>query len=270
MIELSDQEFTDITEYIRSIYGVNLEKKRPLIEGRLGFYISSLGFDKYSDYFEYAKGDPSHQELDNLVNRLTTNHTYFMREEEHFDFFGGVVLPWIVNTIGEHDLRIWSAGCSSGQEPYTLSMVLLDYFAANPGGFSTVILGSDISERALNIAREGVYSDEELRQLPGKWLSKYFIRQQDKTSRVTPPLRKNVEYKNINLLEPFQVKKPFQAIFCRNVMIYFDNKTKEQVIGKMYDAMIPGGYLFIGHSESLSALEHRFSYISPSIYRKPE
>jgi chemotaxis protein methyltransferase CheR len=191
-----------------------------------------------------------------------------MREEEHFSFMEKTVLPWIANTLGEHDLRLWSAGCSSGQEPYTISMVVLDYFAAHPGAGNTVILGSDISERALGVARDGVYSDEELTQLPDKWRSKYFTKQQGNTWKVTQQLRNNVEYKNINLLDPFHVKKPFQTIFCRNVMIYFDNPTKEHIINKMYDAMIPGAYLFIGHSESLSALEHRFEYVSPSIYRK--
>jgi chemotaxis protein methyltransferase CheR len=268
MITLTDREFDDITGYIRSIYGINLEKKRPLIEGRLGFYIHSLGYDNYTDYFEFVKNDPTRRELENLVNRLTTNHTYFMREEEHFEFLEKTVLPWVSDTLRDHDLRLWSAGCSTGQEPYTISMVTIDYFAARTGVSNTVILGSDISERALSVAREGVYTEEELIHLPDKWRSKYFLKLSDDSWKVLPVLRNNVEYKYINLLDPFQVKKPFHTIFCRNVMIYFDNPTKELIINKMYDAMMPGGYLFIGHSESLSALEHRFEYVSPSIYRK--
>jgi chemotaxis protein methyltransferase CheR len=268
MIELTDREFKDIAEYIRSNYGVNLEKKRPLIEGRLGFYVHSLGYENYSDYFEFAKNEPTHREIENLVNRLTTNHTYFMREEEHFDFFAQTVLPWISDTLADRDLRIWSAGCSSGQEPYTISMVILDYFASLSGTSNTVILGSDISERALGLAREGIYTEEELTHLPDKWRSQYFLRQEDGRWKVAPDLRKNVEYKYINLLDSFRIKKPFHTVFCRNVMIYFDNPTKEQIISKMYDVMLPGGYLFIGHSESLSALNHQFKYISPSIYRK--
>jgi chemotaxis protein methyltransferase CheR len=269
MIALTDSEFLEISNYIRKYYGVNLEKKRLLIEGRLGFYIHSLGFTSYREYFEYIKNDPTHQELANLLNRLTTNHTYFMREESHFEFYLKRVLPWVDEELHERDLRVWSAGCSSGQEPYTLAIITLNYLASKPHTWDSVILASDISERALCVARNGVYPKEELNALPTQWRNKWFEKCDDKSMRVTDELRANVAFKRANLMNPFQIKKPFHCIFCRNVMIYFDNATKETLMKKIYDALLPGGYFLIGHSESLSAIENRFTYISPSVYRKP-
>jgi chemotaxis protein methyltransferase CheR len=266
---LTDAEFHEISEYIKENYGVNLQKKRLLIEGRLGFYISSLGFDNYHDYFKYVKDDPTHQELANLLNRLTTNHTFFMREEKHFEFYRDQVLPWVNTELGDTDLRAWSAGCSSGQEPYTLSIFTLNYLSEKRKKMDSVILATDISESALAYAREGVYPEDELNTLPEAWRDKWFDRINEHSFRVNKTLRANVAYKRLNLLDPFDVRKPFHIIICRNVMIYFDNQTRTRLVAKFHDALKPGGYLFIGHSESLSTLDNAFDYVKPSIYRKP-
>ena len=271
MLTLSDQELANISDYIKSTYGVNLAAKSTLIEGRLGFYINEKGFNSYGDYFEFAKNDPTGEEMSNLINRLTTNHTFFMRENDHFEYFNENVLPWIETLPDGQDLRIWSAGCASGEEPYGLSIYILEHFSRFGSvntNVDTTILASDISEKALATASEGIYSREDLSALPSDWLFKYFNNTGD-SFRVKPILRSNVAYKKINLLEPICAKKPFHTIFCRNVMIYFDAETRRSLINNFYDVMVPGGFLFIGHSESLTNFNKNFKYIQPSIYRKP-
>ena len=268
MIKLKEDEFNAITTFIHTNYGVDLRKKRHLIEGRLSNHIAQLGYDNYMDYFEFVKNDKNNAEASVLINKLTTNHTYFLRESEHFDFYKRNVLPWIEETTRAKDLRVWSAGCSSGQEPYTLSMITRDYLGTSLGTWDSTILASDISDKVLTIAKSGVYSKEELTKVPAEWKKKYFVDYDAEYMRVSDALRKGVAYRNFNLLSRFQFKKPFQAIFCRNVMIYFDKPTKNDVVQKFYDALLPGGYFFIGQSESLASVEHAFKYVQPSIYQK--
>lgn len=268
MIYLKDDEFNEITSYIKSNFGVNLTNKRPLIEGRLSNYISDLGYDNYHDYFNYAKKDMVNDEMTMLINKLTTNHTYFFRENDHFEFYKNTILPWVDKNLKTKDLRVWSAGCSSGQEPYTLSMITLEYLGAGASDWDHTILASDISNKVLTIAKNGIYSRDELSDVPHSWIKKYFAAHDEEKFIVSESLRKSVAYRNFNLLSPFEFKKPFHAIFCRNVMIYFDMPTKNQIINKFYDVLQPGGYFMIGHSESLSSCDHRFKYIKPSIYQK--
>ena len=268
MIYLKDYEFQVISDYIKDNYGINLTKKKQLIEGRLSNHISGLGFDNYMDYFEYAKKDKTSGEITVLLNKLTTNHTYFFRERAHFDFYENTVLPWIDKKLRSRDLRVWSAGCSTGQEAYTLAMITLNYLGASAGIWDSTILESDISEKALTAAKQGIFSRDDLSEIPNSWLRRYFVSCGDDKFRVSETLRKNVAFRNFNLLSPFAFRKPFQAIFCRNVMIYFDIPAKNGIIQKFYDALLPGGYLFIGQSESLSCCEHKFSFVKPSIYQK--
>ncbi|MDR0885957.1 MAG: protein-glutamate O-methyltransferase CheR [Clostridiales Family XIII bacterium] len=272
MIVLSDHEFKQIADYVKQYFGVNLSRKRTLIEGRLGFYITSKGYTSYQDYLDYAINDSSKKELANMISRLTTNHTYFMREQDHFEFYRDHVLPWIEHELDSKDLWVWSAGCSSGQEPYTLSIFTLEYTSGQLG-WDTSILASDVADEALMVAKRGIYPKEELSKLSevisDSHFKKYFSKVDDETYKVTDLLRSNVSFINFNLLAPYNFKKQLHVIFCRNVMIYFDTDTKTEIINKMYDCLLPGGYLFIGHSESLSTLKHNFKYIMPSIYRKP-
>jgi len=220
------------------------------------------------DYFEFAKNDKKNDEMMMLVNKLTTNHTYFFRENEHFDFYRKRILPWVENDLKSKDLRLWSAGCSSGQEPYTLSMITLDYLGQGAGAWDHTILASDISDKVLSKAKGGVYTTEELSDVPPDWLKRYFQPSGTGEYVASKPLRESVAFRNINLLSNFSFKKPFHCIFCRNVMIYFDIQTKNELINKFYDTLMPGGYFMVGHSESLSACDHKFKYIQPSIYQK--
>jgi len=276
MITFHEQELADISGYIKEKFGVDLTSKGTLIESRLGYYIRAKGFESYSDYFQYAKNDPSGEEMASMINRLTTNHTFFMRENDHFEFFSKSVLPWIESLPGGNDIRVWSAGCATGEEPYGLSIYILEYMAARgrkrapaPGGTDTTILASDISERALSTASEGIYNHENLSAMPQDWISKYFTRLEGEAYRVTLELRANVAFKKINLLEPIKTTKPYHAVFCRNVMIYFDSSARSSLIDRFFNAMAPGAYLFIGHSESLTNINHGFKYVQPSVYRKP-
>lgn len=268
MLYLTDEEFTTIMTYVKNNFGINLTKKRTLIEGRLSNHVLSMGFDNYKEYFKLAMDDKSGNEMTTLINKLTTNHTFFCREKDHFDFYKDNVLPWIDKVLRTKDLRVWSAGCSSGQEPYTLSMITLDYLGGNRTGWDSTILASDISNKVLASAREGVYTEEQIADLPENFKRKYFISKGQERYSVTDALKSNVLFRNFNLLSPFNFKKPFQTIFCRNVMIYFEAPLKEQIVNKFYNAMLPGGYLFIGLSESLSGLNHKFKSVRPSIYRK--
>jgi chemotaxis protein methyltransferase CheR len=179
------------------------------------------------------------------------------------------VLPWIEDGLGSYDLRVWSAGCSSGQEPYTLSIVTLNFLNERDLKADSVILATDISESALAYGSRGVYPADELETLPAVWKNKWFEMIDEGLFRVSKSLRDNVAFKKFNLLETFDTKEPFHVIMCRNVMIYFDNDTRARLVTKFYDALRPGGYLFIGHSESLSAIENEFEYVRPSVYRKP-
>jgi chemotaxis protein methyltransferase CheR len=271
MTTLTPQELTDIASYIKEHYGVNLEKKSTLIEGRLGLHIMTLGFSSYGEYFDFVRRDSTGREMADMINRLTTNHTYFLRESDHFDYFTGEVMPWIERLPGGRDLRVWCAGCSTGEEPYGLSIYLLDHFASRneTDRWDTVVLASDISEKVLLYASEGIYTEENLSAMSRDRIEKYFVPLGEGRYQVTETLRKNVAFRKINLLNNFAPKTPFHAIFCRNVMIYFDTETKVDLVDRFYDALLPGGYLFIGHSESLTTFDHPFRYIKPSIYRKP-
>ncbi|MCL1896692.1 MAG: protein-glutamate O-methyltransferase CheR [Clostridiales bacterium] len=271
MFSLSERELADISGFVKDRYGVNLASKSTLIESRLGCYLASRGFGSYGAYFDFVLGDATGAEMANLISRITTNHTFFMREKDHFDIFSKEVLPWIESLPDNDDLRIWSAGCATGEEPYAISIHILEYMAARgylQNGCDTTILASDISEKALLTAAEGVYNSENLSAMPPDWILKYFVGLGNGAYRVTPELRKSVAFKKINLLDPIKPKKPFHAVFCRNVMIYFDAETRASLISRLHGAMAPGAFLFIGHSESLANHKSGFEYISPSVYRK--
>lgn len=266
MIYLTDDEFHYVVNLMKNFCGVNLSQKRPLIEGRLGNFVTENGYKTYMEYFKFLESNPD--ELINIVNKLTTNHTYFMRENEHFAFYQDTVLPWIQNDLKTKDLRVWSAACSSGQEPYTLSIITQQYLGGQASQWDSTILASDISNKVLTQAKSGIYEAEDVEKMPPEWKDKYFKKVDDKHYQVVDAIRKKIAFRNFNLLDDFKFKQPFQAIFCRNVMIYFDLPTKEAVVNKHYNALLPGGYFFIGHSESLSGIKHPFKYVAPSIYRK--
>lgn len=272
MLTITDREFSRLTEYIKANYGINLgKKKKALVVGRLQNILIEKNFQNFSEYIDYVMQEKTGEAVRNLVSKITTNHTYFMREPEHFHFFKNTVLPyWYKQLKTSMDLRVWSAGCSSGEEPYTLAMIIADFFSGvNNELWDTKVLATDISTRVLSEAQEGIYPNESLEALPKMWRATYFNRLDNDNSMVTDAIKKEVIFRIFNLMNTsFPFKKKFHVIFCRNVMIYFDSETKRELVNRFYDHMEHGGYLFIGHSESLNREETKFKYVLPAVYRK--
>lgn len=255
--------------YMRQTYGINLQHKQSLIEGRLGMLIQRRGFKDFHEYVNYALSDATGSEATMLVSRLTTNYTYFMREDQHYRYMQGVILPELSAAVRDKDLRIWSAGCSSGEESYTIAMVLADFFGGIVTPWEKTVLATDISEKVLTTAREGIYTRESLERVPEYWKKAYFKKIDAETVQVVDDLRRQVQFARFNLMEtrvPFRRK--FHVIFCRNVMIYFDAPTKEALIQRFYDHIEPGGHLIVGMSENLQGKGTPFRQVQPSIYRK--
>lgn len=269
MIEIKDYEFKELTAYVRSNYGINLSQKKNLIEGRLSNLLIEKGFKNFSEYLQYVFADVTNLEITNFVNKITTNHTFFMREAAHFTYFEQQVLPYLQAASKGKDLRIWSAGCSTGEEPYTLAMIIADYFGSQKMFWDTKLLATDISVKALERAEEGIYPLENLDILPSCWKSNYFKKRDAENYQVSDQIKQEVIFRIFNLMdERFPFKQKFHVIFCRNVMIYFDHVTKMRLIKKFYEMTEPGGYLFIGHSESIARNETGYNYVMPAVYRR--
>ncbi len=270
IITISDKEFNQLAAYIKLNYGINLkEEKKALVTGRLQNVLIANKFNNFSEYYEYVLADKTGEAISTLINKITTNHTFFMREADHFNYFRDYVLPYLSNTVTDKDLRIWSAGCSSGEEPYTLAMLMDEYFGKGKLRWDCKVLATDISSKVLTEAAKGIYLNEEVGTVPADLKLAYFNRYDADNYVVTEKIRNEVIFRRFNLMEKtFPFKKRFHVIFCRNVMIYFDSDTKRKLVDKFYDSMEYGGYLFIGHSESLNREETKFKYIMPAIYRK--
>lgn len=271
MINISDREFEDLSTYIKNNYGINLsEKKKTLVVGRLQNILVENHFESFSQYYDYIISETSGVAITGLINKITTNHTYFMREPDHFIFLKEKVLPFLEKSENStKDLRIWSAGCSSGEEPYTLAMIISDYFGEEKFLWDTRILATDISTGVLNKAKAATYTNEQVSTLSKIWRLKYFRKTGEDNWMINNTIKKEVILRIFNLMnKTFPFKKKFHIIFCRNVMIYFDIETKNKLINKFYEYTEPGGYLFIGHSESINKESTRYRYVMPAVYRK--
>jgi len=269
MIEITDHEFKELITYVKNNYGINLSKKRNLIEGRLSNLLVEKGFTNFSQYLQDVFSDGTKLEITYLINKLTTNYTYFMRETDHFTYFKNEVLPYLQASNKEKDLRIWSAGCSTGEEPYTLAMIMADYFGENKMLWNTKMLATDISVNVLEVAEKGIYPQEVLQAVPAVWKTNYFKKMDVENYQISDQIKQEVVFRIFNLMdERFPFKQKFHVIFCRNVMIYFDHVTKMRLINKFYEMTQPGGYLFIGHSEFIGRGETGYNYVMPAVYRK--
>lgn len=269
MLQIKEHELKRLSEFVKGRFGINLAEKKNLVEGRLAKLLSDRSIESFEAYFHLVEADRTGAEVSQLMDRLTTNHTFFMREASHFDYFKDRVLPWLSETVKDRDLRIWSAGCSSGEEPYTLAMILADFFGEEQVSWDMKILATDISASVLNAAREGIYTGDEVRTLPKAWQLRYFKHKGHDSFQVCDQIRSQVIFRSFNLMEPvLPFRKQFHVIFCRNVMIYFDQETKNQLVQRYYNQTTVGGHLFIGHSESLSRDAMGYRYLMPSVYRK--
>jgi len=272
-VEVTDEEFKLIRDLIYKNIGINLtEEKRSLVNGRLQKILRKLNLKTFKEYYDFLINDKSGEALSELANVISTNHTFFGREIDHFEYFVDVVLPEIeerAKKTNSYDIRIWSAGCSSGEEPYTLVMLMMEYFGKDYYKWQAGVLATDISLTVLEKAKRGIYPDERVQPLPDIFKQKYFKHLPSGEWEIIDTVKREVTYRRFNLMnETFPFKKPFDVIFCRNVMIYFDNPTREKLVDKFYKFTSYNGYLFIGHSETLSRTATKYKYIKPAVYKK--
>jgi len=270
--DLTDKEFKLFQELIYKETGINMsDKKKKLVVARLSKRLRALNLQNFTQYYEFLNDSGNtDKEIVNLINRVTTNKTNFFREKHHFDFLFTELLPQLIvqgEKTGTRRLRIWSAGCSSGEEPYTLAMVLNDAFKAQRG-WDIKILATDLDTEILQSAIDGVYPTQIVSPIPKEYLIRYFSRD-SKGYRANNILRSMISFRKLNLMnETFPMKYPFDIIFCRNVIIYFDAPTKEGLLNKFHYHLKTGGHIFIGHSESLMHMKTKFKYLKHTIYQK--
>lgn len=270
--EMSREDFMVFSDYIYTRYGIKMpEIKRVMLQGRLLKRIRELGMHSYSEYKEYFfSPEGQEKELYNFLSVVTTNKTDFFREPVHFDYLSNNVLPEM-REDGKKKIKIWSAACSSGEELYTISIVLHEYMEKYPDmGYQ--ILGTDISNNVMDKAVRGIYAERTIDVIPLALKKKYFYRSKDRhnpTVRVSPELQKNISLKYLNLMDnQYDIKEMYDVIFCRNVLIYFDRETQEKVINKLCRHLVSGGYLFIGHSESVANMDVPLKNIKPTIFKR--
>lgn len=271
--KISDDEFNKLKQLIFDNFGIHLtDQKKGLVYTRLHSVLNKYGFKTFDEYYRFVSSDKTGKGLDELVNKISTNFTFFYREEDHFDFFIKRVLPESMEKAkqrNENDLRFWCAGCASGEEPYTIIMLMMEAMGGNYPLWNSGILATDISDNALGFAKEAIYPSDRLQKLPPLYRNKYFEKISDDEYKVIERVKKEVTFRRFNLMNTtFPFKKKFQAIFCRNVMIYFNQQTRDELVGRYEQMLEPGGYLFLGHSETISSKMYSFKYVMPAVYRK--
>lgn len=271
---LSDGEFRALSSLVEGELGIKMPPaKKTLLESRLQKRLRALNLASYADYCDmlFNRGGME-TELVHMLDLVTTNKTDFFREEHHFEFLANSALERMVRATGPK-VSIWSAGCSTGEEPYTLAMVLSEFARSRPGmGFDYAITATDISTRVLEAASRGIYQEDRIAPVPAELKRRYFLRSRDSSKalvRVAPELRARVAFSRVNLMdETYPVEGPFDAIFCRNVIIYFDKPTQERLFAKFCEYLKPGGFIFIGHSETLSGIDLPLRKVATSVYEK--
>lgn len=275
---LTTEQFSVLSGFVESELGIRMPPaKRIMLESRLQKRLRALSLASFQDYIDFVFSDSQKEaELLHMIDAVTTNKTDFFRESDHFDYLSERVLPerhqqgW---GTARNPLRVWSTACSTGEEPYTLAMVL-EEFRAERRGFEYGILATDISTRALEQGQKGIYPEERIEPVPQQYRKKYFLRSKDRSSRlvrVRPELRKRVGFHRLNLMhDEYGIRERFEVIFCRNVIIYFERPTQYKLLTHLYEYLVPGGYLFLGHSETLAGMELPLFSVAPTIYRKAE
>lgn len=263
--ELTRAHFEKISALLYSASKITLQSgKEELVKSRLVKRMRVLRLSGFDQYLEMVASNPA--EMYQMIDLLTTNKTSFFREQAHFDFMKSKIMPGLASK----KIRIWSAGCSSGEEPYTIAMVLREEFGES-GNSDIKILATDLSKRVLEKAGRGIYEEETLKDVPVAHIPKYFDCVETKRPRsysAKKTLRSLITFAPLNLMEEWPMKGPFDLIFCRNVMIYFDKPTQERLVQRYWGMLRPGGYLFVGHSESLAGMSHKFRYVQPAVHLK--
>jgi chemotaxis protein methyltransferase CheR len=262
---IAAHEFEQIQQLARQTFGLDLKKgKEQLVSARLSRLVRAGGFRSFREYYRHVISDVTGEALAATIDALATNHTSFMREPDHFEFLRQRVAP---SLAGRQPVEIWSAACATGEEVWSLAFTMSE---ALPGRRIRVI-GTDISRKALAAAGRAVYSSERCASLPPTWASRYFTAERSNPGmlRVRPEFRSMAVFSRLNLMDALPATRRFPVIFCRNVMIYFDARTQQEVARKLAACLEPGGYLFVGHAESLGRFSHSLEYVQPAVYRKP-
>jgi chemotaxis protein methyltransferase CheR len=272
---LSDRAYRRVRDLVQGHCGIHLaHEKRALVVNRLQNHVQALGFDSYDAFLDHVDADVSGAALDTLASLISTNHTYFFREEAHFEFLAAHALPGIESALArerDNDLRLWCAAASTGEEAYSIAMTLFDYFGPRYARYDAGLLATDLSLRALRQAAAGVYTHEQVQRVPPGPRQRYLRPQRDGHWAVAPEVRGEVLFRKFNLMAArYPFKRPFHAIFCRNVMIYFDGPTRRRLVQRLYEFTAPGGYLFVGHSESIDRDATGYRPVRPAVYRRPD
>ncbi len=272
-MSLTNQDYDRIRRLVYEHSRIDLgDNKKELVTARLAKRLRATGIPDYAAYCRHVDSRAGVDELTHLIDAISTNHTFFFREIKHFDYMRDVVLPGALKGEARKEFRLWSAASSSGEEPYSIAIQLDDWFSRQPG-WTWKVEATDISTKILAKAREGIYPAERLREVPPEWMRSYFqkgIGEWEGHFRLKAELRQRVHYTHLNLLSAsYPFSEPFHAIWCRNVMIYFDRPTQEQLVNQLAAKLAPGGWLFIGHSESLTGIRHPLKAVKPAIYQKP-
>jgi chemotaxis protein methyltransferase CheR len=274
-IKMTLKDFNRLGDFIYINYGIRMpQEKHVMLQSRLQKRLKELKMTNFTDYVDYvlsSEGQNS-SELIEMVNQVSTNKTDFFRESQHFDFLVQEVLPEYTTTRGlKRMIEIWSSASSTGEEPYTLAMVMANWCSKNPG-FDFSIFGTDISTKVLQNCLDATYHIDKIQPIPLEFKRKYLLKHKDptvKTVRIIPELRNKCSFSRLNLMDPYyNIDKMFDIVFCRNVLIYFDKDTQEKVINKLCMKLRPGGYFFLGHSESIMNINVPLRQIKPTIFVK--
>jgi chemotaxis protein methyltransferase CheR len=272
--KLTDEEFKKLSEFIYNEYGIKMPPvKKIMLQSRLQKRLRELNIASFKEYVDFVfSKEGQDNEVIHMIDVVSTNKTDFFREPIHFEFLANTVVPEFVNdTNSRSPLKIWSAGCSSGEEPYTIAMSLAES-KEKYAALEYAILGTDISSRILKSALEAIYKENRIEGVPLNLMRKYFLKSKDRTNptvRIIPELRRRVSFARLNFMDTtFNVNETFDVIFCRNVLIYFDRETQEKVINKLCLKLKPEGYFFLGHSESITSMQVPLKHIKPTIFRK--
>jgi chemotaxis protein methyltransferase CheR len=269
-LALKASEFRQISELVYQRAGLDLKKgKEALVAARLGKRLRQKGLKSFAEYYRYVVADSSGDAMVELIDSLTTNHTSFMRERAHFDFLERAANDEFRQV---RSLEVWCAASSTGEEPYSIAMCLSEAFSRTGQSQrrSFRIFATDISTRVLAQARRAIYPAARFEGLPQSWCRAYLLRGEGTyqgSFKIKPELATQVEYQRLNLIEPFTHGRLFHVIFCRNVMMYFDKSTQQDIVRRLSACLEPGGYLFVGHSESLTGVDHGLKYVRPATYR---
>lgn len=275
LLTISDAEFREAAALVYERFGIHLtEQKKTLVAGRLAKRVRLLGLPSFGAYLSFVKADTSGDELSEFINRISTNHSYFFRERGHFDFLNAKILPSLKLKLSgdpRYPVRFWSAGCAAGEEPYTLAMLIRESLGPRADSADWGVLATDVSLRALGEARRGAYSTARLHELPAPLRASGFDRTGEDEWTVREEIRRSILFKRLNLMNAeYPFKGRFDVVFCRNVMIYFDPPTRRALVDRIYRYVKPGGWFFVGHSESLPRDTCPFQYVQPAVYHKLE